>query len=332
MAASENLNFLMEMGFSKERAEAAEAATTGQGLQAAINWLLANPEQGSAGQAVGGDTDQIDKTEENQSSKPCDSSEGASAQIDAPMQALSLVCEECGKQLKSELDAQAHAARTGHQQFAESSEAVRPLTEEEKQQQVEQLQKKLAERRREREEAEKEEAKKREKIRRKMGKEITEAKQKHEYQEIQKLADERRREKQEDRLYRQKLKQKIAQDRANLKAAQATGGSTSQGTTAPPQAVATPSVHETVAKEGKEYDTCKIQFRFPNGSTKTANFKPTDMLSELCEYANVNGYHGDTPLLLMTTFPRKTFAPSEMSKTLKELGLVPSSVIVVEKS
>ena len=33
---------------------------------------------------------------------------------------------------------QAHAARTGHQQFAESSEAIRPLTDEEKQEQLKQ--------------------------------------------------------------------------------------------------------------------------------------------------------------------------------------------------
>lgn len=43
----------------------------------------------------------------------------------------------CGKLLKSELDAQAHAARTQHDQFSESTEEVKPLTEEEKKIQLE---------------------------------------------------------------------------------------------------------------------------------------------------------------------------------------------------
>lgn len=43
----------------------------------------------------------------------------------------------CGKLLKSELDAQAHAARTQHDQFSESTEEIKPLTEEEKKIQLE---------------------------------------------------------------------------------------------------------------------------------------------------------------------------------------------------
>ena len=43
----------------------------------------------------------------------------------------------CGKLLKSELDAQAHAARTQHASFSESTEEIKPLTEEEKAEQKE---------------------------------------------------------------------------------------------------------------------------------------------------------------------------------------------------
>ena len=38
----------------------------------------------------------------------------------------------CGKKFKSELDAQAHAARTKHTNFSESTEEIKPMTEEEK--------------------------------------------------------------------------------------------------------------------------------------------------------------------------------------------------------
>ena len=48
-----------------------------------------------------------------------------------------VVCAvSCGKQLRSEQDAQAHAARSKHTNFSESTEDVRPLTAEEKQEQL----------------------------------------------------------------------------------------------------------------------------------------------------------------------------------------------------
>ena len=42
----------------------------------------------------------------------------------------------CGKLLKSEDEAQLHASRSGHTNFSESVEEVKPLTEEEKQAQL----------------------------------------------------------------------------------------------------------------------------------------------------------------------------------------------------
>ena len=42
----------------------------------------------------------------------------------------------CGKLLKSEVDAQAHAARTKHTNFSESTDEIKPLTAEEKQEQL----------------------------------------------------------------------------------------------------------------------------------------------------------------------------------------------------
>ena len=42
----------------------------------------------------------------------------------------------CGKLLKSENEVQLHATRSGHTNFSESVEEVKPLTEEEKQAQL----------------------------------------------------------------------------------------------------------------------------------------------------------------------------------------------------
>lgn len=57
----------------------------------------------------------------------------------------SLVCNECGKKFRSQEQAQFHATRTEHVDFAESTEAVNPLTKKDLDELREKLkQKKLA--------------------------------------------------------------------------------------------------------------------------------------------------------------------------------------------
>ena len=50
---------------------------------------------------------------------------------------LTVVFYRCGKLLRSEIDVQAHAAKTGHSSFSESTEEIKPLTAEEKARQLE---------------------------------------------------------------------------------------------------------------------------------------------------------------------------------------------------
>lgn len=69
----------------------------------------------------------------------------------APLQpgeeARSLVCNECGKKFRSQTQAEFHASKTQHVDFAESQEEIAPLTEEEKKAKLEDLRLKLAEKR-----------------------------------------------------------------------------------------------------------------------------------------------------------------------------------------
>ena len=51
---------------------------------------------------------------------------------------LYLLCR-CGKLLRSDADIASHVARTGHTQFAESTQEIKPLTEEEKKEKLKQL-------------------------------------------------------------------------------------------------------------------------------------------------------------------------------------------------
>ena len=54
-------------------------------------------------------------------------------------EAKSLVCNDCGRKLRSHAQAEFHATKTGHVDFAESTEEIAPLTEEEKKAKLEEL-------------------------------------------------------------------------------------------------------------------------------------------------------------------------------------------------
>lgn len=61
--------------------------------------------------------------------------------------ARSLVCNQCGKKFRSQAQAEFHASKTEHVDFAESQEEIAPLTEEEKKAKLEELRLKLVEKR-----------------------------------------------------------------------------------------------------------------------------------------------------------------------------------------
>lgn len=76
--------------------------------------------------------------------------------------ARSLVCEDCGKKFRGTSQAEFHASKTGHENFAESTEEVKPLTEEEKVAKLAALKEALAEKRAKQALVDKEEKKKNE--------------------------------------------------------------------------------------------------------------------------------------------------------------------------
>ena len=59
----------------------------------------------------------------------------------------SLVCNECGKKFRSQAQAEFHASKSEHVDFAESTEEIAPLTEEQKKEKLEGMRQKLAEKR-----------------------------------------------------------------------------------------------------------------------------------------------------------------------------------------
>lgn len=137
------------------------------------------------------------------SSKPEESPAAVTATKSAASDVhASLKCDDCGALLKDEDFATLHAHKTGHVNFSQSNEAIKPKTKEEIEEQKKRLAEKLVKLRAERAEQEKKDAIERELTRRKEGRQIHEIKQKYQEDEMKRLADQKRREKLEDAAHK----------------------------------------------------------------------------------------------------------------------------------
>lgn len=179
-----------------------------------------------------------------------------------------------------------------------------------------------------------EEAKQNEAIRRKGGKELGQIKEEMKMKEVQKEAEARKREKIEDAKARLRIKQQIEEDRRARKEKEALEKAIRDGTQLPDEAanqasnVAKPT-QAASAPAAAAASSARLQIRLPSGPPLTCTRPAEDTLQTVLDW--VRQQSPDTPLqgTVMSTYPRKTFDASEMAKSLKELGLTPSSVIVI---
>ncbi|KAF9901799.1 hypothetical protein EC991_005649 [Linnemannia zychae] len=324
---------LVEMGFPRNRVLKALRATKNAGLQPAMDWLVEHSEDpdiddpilehtggalgtaSSTPAAAGGDEDSTEK-------------EGDVIQ-DGEQTAQSLICQDCQMILRDADAAQRHAMRTEHVNFAESTTAIKPLTEEEKQAKLAELKQRLADKRAAKAAQDKEDQKTSEKIRRKAGQDLTEVKARLEEKEMKKQIEAKKREKEQDRLAKLAIKAKIDADKAERlrKKQEATLGVQQAAAAATAAAAA-----EAAAKAGpaKVYTETRLQIRQPEGQPPIVQtFQASDKLSAVYDF--VRG-HRQGAFKLMTTFPRKVLDGDDLEKSLTDLQLVPSGALAVTLS
>lgn len=158
---------------------------------------------------------------------------------DGEQTAQSLICNDCQKLFRDgksfealakkkfrnssnlpllAASAERHAIKTQHQNFSESTEIIKPLTEEEKKQKLAELKARLAEKRAKESESSIEERKQAERIRRKAGQDMSAVKEEMEAKEMKKVFDAKKREKELDRIAKANIKAKIEQDKLERQA------------------------------------------------------------------------------------------------------------------
>ncbi|XP_037117747.1 UBX domain-containing protein 1 isoform X1 [Syngnathus acus] len=298
MADLTTLESLLEMGFDRNRAERAVASTGNQGIEQAMDWLMEHEN----------DTDIDEPYKPSVLAAPDDDQTGTQ---DASLGGTAGVASGEGTQVG---DADKKA-----------------MTEEEKQQQVKRLEELMRLKQAERRERERAEELEKEKQRRKQGQELQQIRNKLHDDDMKKLAELRQREKMEDKMARQRVIEKIARDREE-RAQKFGGGGTSSTSTSSVQPSPVSPTGQGPPPTKREYDESRIQVRLLDGSTLTAVFKAQEPLAAVHVYVQVNG---NTPegqeFTLLSPYPRHVYTDLDMEKPLKELGLVPSAVLVVTK-
>lgn len=246
--------------------------------------------------------------------------------------AKSLKCDDCNKLLRTPEEAEMHAARTGHSNFSETTEEIKPLTEEEKQAQLAKIQEKIKLKRLENEEKEKQESVRLEKLRRSQGKELAAMRQKMQEDEIRKIAEQRRKEKEEDKLAKQRVRELIEKDKKDraVKFGMTSPAEDSCRSADNAPVAASPSVQSTPAAP-KEYKETRLQIRMTNGASIVQTFGVNEPLAAVRLYIQLNRTDCQFPFTFSTTFPRKVYNDDDMEAPLQELGLVPSAVLMVTK-
>ncbi|KAI0005632.1 ubiquitin-related domain-containing protein [Xylariaceae sp. FL0662B] len=306
------LDQLLEMGFDKSRAEL--AVKKSDGLPDAMDWL---------------EKTQDTPLEELIEEAEAEAQSGANVEkVAGDAMAMSLVCNECGKKFRTQGEAEFHANKSGHTDFAESTEEIAPLTEEEKKQRLEELRERVRAKKAGRAEVDKEEQKRNEAIRRKATKESEDAKEELQRKEQMKEAAKKRQEKHDEIEAKKRIKAKIEADKEERRRKAEEAKAAREGRPIPTTAAAPAPAPAAASRPAATHSEARLRLQTSSGNVvKTL---PAD--TTLFEVAQMlESENGLTVTKFVQNFPRKIFEGNlDLGKTLKEAGLVPSAALLVQ--
>ncbi|KAJ5445171.1 Ubiquitin-associated/translation elongation factor EF1B N-terminal eukaryote [Penicillium cf. griseofulvum] len=300
-----DLDQLIEMGFDKERAQLAVTKTGG--LQGALQWL----------------EDNQDKSLEEIQTQAQEAQDEEGPALQPGEQPRSLVCNECGKKFRGQSQAEFHASKSGHVDFAESTEEIAPLTEEQKKQRLTELREKLAAKRAVLSEQDKIDKKKNEEIRRKSTKESQDAKEELERKQQLKEAAKKKKEKQDEIDAKKRIKAKIEADKEERRLKAEKQRAERAGVAPPPQPAAAPaptSSGPATSKPASAYTETRLRFQSSKGNIMKTLPVDTTLFEVAAALREQDGVEVQS-----FVFDNEFFG-----ETLKELGLVPSASLVIQ--
>jgi hypothetical protein len=284
-----DLNNLVDMGFDKEKATL--ALKKSGNLTSAIDWLDKNAEKSLS-----------DLQAEDAAADAADDKANDNPALEAGEVARSMVCNDCGKKFRGMSQAQFHAEKSGHDDFAESAEELAPLTEEEKAAKLQAMRALLSE-----SDDVKEELRKQEQI---------------------KEAKAKRQEKLDDAAAKQRIKDKIAADKLarkqkadEEKAMRANPDAYNPGAPVAAAAAAAP------AKVSANHAEARLRLQTASGNVMKTFPAETTLFEVAHAIAEENGVQATS---FTQNFPKKSWESTDFGMTLKEAGLVPSAALIVK--
>ncbi|KAI1107105.1 ubiquitin-related domain-containing protein [Jackrogersella minutella] len=301
------LDQLLEMGFDKSRAEL--AVKKSDGLPDAMDFL--------------------EKTENTPIEELLEEEESGAnvAKVADGTVAMSLVCNECGKMFRTQGEAEFHANKSGHTDFAESTTEIAPLTEEEKKKRLEELRERVKAKRAGQAEVDKEEQKRNEQIRHKATRESHELKEELQRKEQMKEAAKKRQEKLDDQEAKKRIKARIEADKEERRRKAEQAKAAREGRPVPVPA-ATPPPAPAAARPAATHNEARLRLQTSGGNVMKT-FPADTTLFEVAQLLETE--NGLTITKFIQNFPRKVFEGNlDLGKTLKEAGLVPSAALIVQ--
>ncbi|EGN97022.1 hypothetical protein SERLA73DRAFT_185304 [Serpula lacrymans var. lacrymans S7.3] len=337
---------LLSMGFDPSRVEWALKATGNRGLHSAMDHILEHEGQPvpdlsavTSSTSGSGRTDQpmdVDEDEDDADTLRAIAAKSGAPISAADLEAKSIKCTECGKIFKNTALANFHAEKSGHDQFEESTEEVKPLTEEEKVQKLAELREKMAAKRAVKAKEEAKENKANEALRRKAGKDMNKVKEDLQAKEIQKEVEQKRRDKIEDAKAKAAIKAQIEADKraraekAAREKALREGRPIVDAPASTSAANARPAASASSGVAGRDYKETRLQIRLAGGGQPyTTTLSSDATLREVAEFLAAQTMSVDVETVaFVQSHPRKAFSQADFSRTLRDLGLTPSAVLI----